>query len=255
MDSLDKCEVSFASRQCSYACRKMSITQSACRMREARTQIARKMSYVNVRVHESLMQQIQARQLEWQTTTGVVNDLLASALDSTLTLNVPSRQAPGPTKGEGSSKEEEETRAREELINRPPTPAPKAPKDPWSVKKVSLALVPEDIDGNHAELFVEWWAVRNKGAVRSEKVAYREFDKLRAWNAKDRTSALQKAISGGWKQLYMPEEVRKPNTPQEPETRHPAYRDAREIIREQEAQFNNIPSATGGLGVLEPGAF
>ena len=150
---------------------------------------------------------------------------------------------------------EEEERAREEEINVPPTPAPKKPKDPWSVKKVSPALVPEDIDGNHAELFVEWWSVRAKGAVRSEKVAYREFDKLRAWSIKDRTDALQKAISGGWKQLYMPEVFRKPNTPHEPETRHPAYRDAREIIREQEAQFNNIPSATGGRGVLEPGAF
>ena len=67
----------------------------------------------------------------------------------------------------------EEDRAREELINVPPTPAPKKPKDPWSLKKVNPALVPEDIDGNHAELFVEWWSVRSKGAVRSEKVAWR----------------------------------------------------------------------------------
>ena len=148
----------------------------------------------------------------------------------------------------------EEDRAREELINVPPTPAPKKPKDPWSLKKVNPALVPEDIDGNHAELFVEWWSVRSKGAVRSEKVAYREFDKLRAWSSKDRTNALQKAISGGWKQLYMPEEVRRPNAPTEPEMKHPAYRDAREIIAEQEAQWAHIPSMTGGKGVLEPGA-
>ena len=190
--------------------------------------------------------------LETSQFIGLVVQKALTGVDPLDTLNVPSRQAPGPTKGGGSFlKEEEETRAREELINRPPTPAPKAPKDPWSVKKVSPALVPDDFDGNHAELFVEWWAVRSKGAVRSEKVAYREFDKLRAWKATDRTNALQKAISGGWKQLYMPEEVRKPNTPQEPEMKHPAYRDAREIIREQEERFQNIPSTTGGKGVLE----
>ena len=37
--------------------------------------------------------------------------------------------------------------------------------------------------------------------------------------------------------------------------KHPAYRDAREIIAEQERKWAHIPSATGGKGVLDPGAF
>ena len=207
------------------------------------------MSYTNVRIHESLMQQIEARKTGWQSTTVIVNDLIASALDSSVTLGARPAGA-GSLSLDLINKEEE--RAREELINVPLTPAPKKPKDPWSQKKVSIALVPEDIDGNHAELFIEWWSVRSKGAVRSEKVAYREFDKLRAWSSKDRTNALQKAISGGWKQLYMPEEVRKPNQPAEPETKHPAYKVFKASDRGPEW---DIPSATGGKGVLDPGAF
>ena len=200
-----------------------------------------------VSLHQDVIDKILAIKPGRKSLTQFLEDCLDEYVDGSNTLGA---RPAGAGSLYGFNKEEEE-RAREELINVPPSPAPKTPKDPWSVKKVSPALVPEDIDGNHAELFVEWWAVRSKGAVRSEKVAYREFDKLRAWKATDRTSALQKAISGGWKQLYMPEEVRKPNTPQEPEMKHPAYRDAREIIAEQEAKWNDIPSMTGGKGVLE----
>ena len=117
---------------------------------------------------------------------------------------------------------EEEERARAELINRPLTPAPKAPKDPWTLKKVSPALVPEELNAV-AELFCEWWAARDKGSTRTESVAKREFKKLLAWTPEDRTKALQAAIASGWKQLYEP----KPNKPAQghygaSETPHPA---------------------------------
>ena len=209
-------------------------------------------------LHNSVLEPLKPYIPERKSLTQFVEDLLEKQLmnlDTSITLNVPSRQAPGPTKGGGSSKQEEETRAREELINRPPTPAPKAPKDPWSVKKVSPALVPDDLT-QVAEKFVEWWAVRNKGAVRTESVAYRELNKLRAWKATDRAKALDKAIASGWKQLYEPQELKSFNTPQEAPSNHPAQKvfKASDLGPEWE-RANWPPSATGGKGVLEPGAF
>ena len=141
-------------------------------------------------------------------------------LDSTLTLNSPSAQARGPWGGGDLRKEDD--RAREELINRPPSPAPKAPKDPWTLKTVNPALVPEELNAV-AEKFVEWWSVRSKGAVRTSSVARREFSKLLAWDAKDRAKALEKAIASGWKQLYEPQDLRPTQGHYgAPETPHPA---------------------------------
>ena len=141
-------------------------------------------------------------------------------LDSTLTLNSPSAQARGPWGGGDLINKDD--RAREELINRPPSDPPKAPKDPWTLKKVSPALVPEELD-SVAELFCEWWAARAKGATFTQSVAKREFKKLLGWSSEDRTKALQSAIASGWKQLYEP----KPDKPAQghygaPETPHPA---------------------------------
>lgn len=53
------------------------------------------MSYTNVRVHDSLMQQIEAKKTGWQSTTGIVNDLIASALDPTFTLGKPTAERTG----------------------------------------------------------------------------------------------------------------------------------------------------------------
>ena len=63
------------------------------------------------------------------------------------------------------------------------------------------------------------------------------------------------ALKGTWQAItvknYEQWGMGRGNAPQEPEMKHPAYRDAREIIREQEERFQSIPSATGGKGVLE----
>ena len=50
------------------------------------------MSYTNVRIHKDLMQQVEARKTGWQSTTVIVNDLLALALDSSLTLGKPTAE-------------------------------------------------------------------------------------------------------------------------------------------------------------------
>nr|BAR36003.1 hypothetical protein [uncultured Mediterranean phage uvMED] len=177
-------------------------------------------------------------------------------LDSSLTLGKPSQPAPGaPVLPLVLNKEEEEERAREELINRPPTPVPaKPPKDPYSRKAITEDLIPDDLKDNPYldELLIDFWHV--KKGTRSERAFNGLVTKLRAMTPSDQIKALQEAYNGGWATVYQP----KPDTPQqgkwqqpEPEMKHPAYRDAREIIAEQEAKWKDIPSATGGRGVLE----
>ena len=214
------------------------------------------MSYTNVRIHDSLMQQIENQKTGWQSTTAIVNDLIASALTGGSTLNVPSRQAPGPTKGGGSFLKEEEERAREtfvpktilkEAINRNPDRVVPGAADPYRLKTISADLVPEDLAAS-ADLFCEWWSVRGKGAVRSKKVAEREFTKLRAFKPADRAAALQKAIAGGWKQLYEPKDLHSFNTPQEAPSNHPAHK----VFKADDLGPEwDVPSVTGGKGVLE----
>ena len=173
-------------------------------------------------------------------------------LDSSLTLGA--RPAGAGSLSSVVNKEEDE-RAREELINRPPTPFPaKPPKDPFSKKTITKDLIPDDLKDNPhlGELLIDFWHV--KKGTRSERAFNGLVTKLRAMTPLDQIKALQEAYNGGWATVYQP----KPDTPPqgkwqqpEPEMKHPAYRDAREIIREQEERFRNIPSTTGGKGVLE----
>lgn len=173
----------------------------------------------SLRIATPLLAQLDQYRPEWKSQPRFIEDCLAAYLDTTLTLGA--RPAGAGSLSKAVNKEEDD-RAREELINRPPSPAPKAPKDPWSLKKVSPALVPEELD-SVAELFCEWWANRPKGSGCSESVAKREFKKLLDWKPEDRTRALQDATASGWKMLYEP----KPNKPAQghygaPETPHPA---------------------------------
>ena len=201
-----------------------------------------------IAIDQSILDKIDEIRPQYMDRTTFIN----FQLDSSITLNSPSRQAPGPTWGGGDLNKREEERAREELINRPPSPIKKPSKDPWSVKTVNPVLVPEDLTAV-AEEFVEWWSVRGRGSVRSQKVADREFRKLLTYPASDRSRALQKAIAGGWKQLYEAKDLTPTQgrySPAEPDVKHPAFKDAREIIKERGEEWD-IPSATGGRGVLE----
>ena len=245
MDSLNECEVSFASVQCSYACRKMSIPQSACRMRAGRMQIARKMSYVNVRVHESLMQQIQARQLEWQTTTGVVNDLLASALDSTLTLGKPQPASGHPQRDKVlplNKKDEERVRALS-LEAMPVPPVKGKPIDP------ALEL--------HCALIRDFW--RTKKGSKGERAWKLLQTGLKAIQTAYGDSVvkeqLELAINGRWASVTLANYERFRPTKQSfdaPQANHPAHK----VFKADDLGPEwDIPSATGGRGVLEPGAF
>ena len=63
-------------------------------------------------------------------------------------------------------------------------------------------MIPKDLI-EFTDLITEWWAVRHKNkATCSTKVAERIFKKLRAFTPQAKKIALEKAIAGGWKDIY-----------------------------------------------------
>ena len=236
----------------------MTNAQYACKISKRCTHPARIMSYTNVRIHDSLMQQIENQKTGWQSTTAIVNDLIASALigqfdKNTLSpLTIPPYPSGFTSKNLGSEAVTSNAGALpkalvKEAINRNPDRVVPGAGDPYRLKTISAEFVPEDLAAS-ADLFCEWWSVRGKGAVRSKKVAEREFTKLRAFKPADRAAALQKAIAGGWKQLYEPKDLHSFNTPQEAPSNHPAHK----VFKADDLGPEwDIPSATGGKGVLE----
>ena len=82
-------------------------------------------------------------------------------------------------------------------------------------------FVPDELK-EYTDLLVEWWPIRKqKGGVCSTKVANRLFDTLRSFPSQDRKEALEKAITGGWKDIYP---LKKGYKPEEPKNNHPASR-------------------------------
>ena len=77
----------------------------------------------------------------------------------------------------------------------------KKAKDVFSARVVSPDLVPADLL-DCQQLLPEWWAV--KKGVRSEGVWNRVCGKLRGWTPELRREALERAIAGGWGDLFEP---------------------------------------------------
>ena len=74
--------------------------------------------------------------------------------------------------------------------------------DPFNSSCITADLIPDDLK-QYSDLFIEWWPIRKqKGGVCSTKVANRLFDTLRSFPSQDRKEALEKAITGGWKDLF-----------------------------------------------------
>jgi len=85
--------------------------------------------------------------------------------------------------------------------------------DPFSFYTITADLIPDDLK-DYSELFIEWWPIRKKkGGVCSTKVANRLFDTLRSFPSQDRKEALEKAITGGWKDIYPLKKGYKPEEP------------------------------------------
>ena len=101
-------------------------------------------------------------------------------------------------------------------------PKPSQPNnDPFANPTINGRLIPDDLKDN-AQLICEWWPIRHKKkATCSTKVAERIFDKLRTFTPKDRKTALEGAIAGGWMNIY---ERKQSKIAEEPKNNHPAHR-------------------------------
>ena len=94
-------------------------------------------------------------------------------------------------------------------------------KDPFNRLHLYADLIPDDLK-EHSELLMEWWPIRKqKGGSCTESVANRIFKTLRSYPSQDRKQALEKAITGGWKDIYP---LKKGYKPEEPKNNHPASR-------------------------------
>ena len=82
-------------------------------------------------------------------------------------------------------------------------------------------MIPRDLI-EFTDLITEWWAVRHKNrATCSTKVAERIFDKLGTFVPSMVAKSLEKAIAGGWKDIY---EIKESKFTEEPKNNHPASR-------------------------------
>ena len=101
-------------------------------------------------------------------------------------------------------------------------PKPSQPSnDPFANPTINGRLIPDDLK-EYSQLICEWWPVRyKKKATCSRKVAERIFDKLRTFTPKDRKIALERAISGGWMDIW---EVKQSKIAEEPKNNHPQHR-------------------------------
>ena len=99
--------------------------------------------------------------------------------------------------------------------------APVLSTDVFSSSTITTDLIPDDLK-DYADLLVEWWPIRKqKGGSCTESVANRIFKTLRSFPSQDRKEALEKAITGGWKDIYP---LKKGYKPEEPKNNHPASR-------------------------------
>ena len=93
--------------------------------------------------------------------------------------------------------------------------------DPFATPELTTSMIPQDLI-KCKDLITEWWAVRHKKkATCSTKVAERIFNKLRTFTPKDRKIALERAIAGGWMDIY---EVKQSKVAEEPKNNHPSHR-------------------------------
>ena len=93
--------------------------------------------------------------------------------------------------------------------------------DPFNLPTLTADLIPDDLK-QYSDLLIEWWPIRKKkGGSCTTSVADRIFKTLRSFPSQDRKEALEKAITGGWKDIYP---LKKGYKSEEPKNNHPASR-------------------------------
>ena len=92
--------------------------------------------------------------------------------------------------------------------------------DPFTSSAITSDMIPNDLK-EYADLIIEWWAVRHRNkATCSTSVSERIFKKLRSFTPEAKKLALEKAITGGWKDIY---DIKQSYKPKEPKN-HPAQK-------------------------------
>ena len=93
--------------------------------------------------------------------------------------------------------------------------------DPFASATISADMIPDDLK-DFSDLILEWWAIRHRNkATCSTSVSERIFKKLRTFPPQGKKNALEKAIAGGWKDIY---EIKESKFTEEPKNNHPAQR-------------------------------
>ena len=93
--------------------------------------------------------------------------------------------------------------------------------DPYATPELTQSMIPRDLI-EYTDLITEWWAVSHKNrATCSTKVAERIFDKLGTFVPSMVAKSLEKAIAGGWKDIW---EIKQSKFTEEPKNNHPASR-------------------------------
>lgn len=206
------------------------------------------MPAINVRVDQELWSDLRAQKPHFLSDTAYLNLVISQAIGGTSTLAKPLAKLAEREVLPSLNKEEEVKNQKllSESINHPP--------------KQRKQIDPELLE--FEMLIREFWGI--KGGTKTEtswKMLMTGLKAIKGLDGSDATEdQLVAAINGKWKGItlrnYQQFKARSQSKPwqQEPETRHPAFKDAREIIQERGEEWD-IPSVTGGRGVLEPGAF
>jgi len=85
--------------------------------------------------------------------------------------------------------------------------------DKFSSPVITADLIPDDLK-QYSDLLIEWWPIRKqKGGSCTTSVANRIFKTLRSFPSQDRKEALEKAITGGWKDVFPLKKGYKPEEP------------------------------------------
>lgn len=209
------------------------------------------MATTTIRVDSELLQQIESIKPRFLSTTAYFQLLAQQALTGESTLGKPSSSLSSLREGEvlpslNKEIDVKNSKLLSESINHPP--------------KQRKQIDPELLE--FEMLIREFWGI--KGGTKTEtswKMLMTGLKAIKGLDGSDATEdQLVAAINGKWKGItlrnYQQFKAKGQAKPwqQEPETRHPAFKDAREIIKERGEEWD-IPSATGGRGVLEAGAF
>lgn len=159
-----------------------------------------------IEIDDQLLARVQSQCPTYLTATGFINLLVDQALDRYCTLGKPSRapQAPAAEGGEGFTSSSSSSTKEENFE----TLSPKSKRgvqggkrDPYRGRVISVELVPDDLL-DCQQLLPEFWSV--KKGTRSESVWNRVCGKLRGWTPEQRREALERAIAGGWGDVFEP---------------------------------------------------